>query len=126
MVISSNFGNVLSIFVSLFWLPFLPMAPIHLLLQNLFYDLSQMTLPWDNVDKEDVRTPQNFKLRNLIYYMIFWGPVSSFFDIATFAYLYFYFGIKTDEDKYRVLIFQTAWFTVGLGKLSKTKIMLRI
>lgn len=112
MAISGNFGNVISIFISCIWLPFLPMAPIHILLQNLLYDISQMTMPWDNVDKDILIKPEVFKLRNLLCFMIFWGPVSSFFDVLTFAYLYFYYDIKTPKDN--TVLFQTGWFTVGL------------
>ena len=112
MAISGNFGNVISIFISCIWLPFLPMAPVHILLQNLLYDISQMTIFTDNIDEEVLKKPEVFKMRNLISFMFFWGPVSSFFDITTFAFLYFYYDIKTEKDN--VVFFQTGWFTIGV------------
>ena len=123
MVLSSNFGNVISVFVASLWLPYLPMLPFHLILQNLLYDLSQTTMPFDNVDEEDIQRPQVFKLKNLIIFMLFFGPISSIFDVATFAYFYFFYGIKTAEDE-RVLLFQTGWFTVGLLTQSKFDFLL--
>lgn len=112
MAISGNFGNVISIFVGCIFIPFLPMAPIHILLQNLLYDISQMTMPWDNVDEETLRKPEVFKMRNMLSFMFFFGPVSSFFDILTFVFLYSHYGIRTDQDD--TMLFQTGWFTVGL------------
>ena len=88
------------------------MAPIHILLQNLLYDISQMTLPWDNVDEAVLRKPEVFKMRNLLSFMFFFGPISSFFDILTFAFLSSHYGIKTDRDD--TTLFQTGWFTVGI------------
>lgn len=118
MVLSSNFGNVISVFIASLTLPYLPMLPFQLILQNLLYDLSQTTMPFDNVDTEDIQRPQVFKLKNLIIFMLFFGPISSIFDVATFGYFYFYYGIKTADDE-RVLLFQTGWFTVGLLTQSK-------
>lgn len=71
-----------------------------------------MTSPWDNTDDEVIRKPEVFRLRNLLMFMFFWGPVSSFFDMITFAFLYFYYDIRTPHDN--VPLFQTGWFTVGL------------
>lgn len=112
MAISSNFGNVLSIFIGCVFIPFLPMAPIHILLQNLLYDISQMTMPWDNIDEEVLRKPEVFKMRNMLSFMFFFGPVSSFFDVLTFVFLYAHYGIRTDQDD--TTLFQTGWFTVGV------------
>lgn len=112
MAISGNFGNVISIFISCIFIPFLPMAPIHILLQNLLYDISQMTMPWDNVDEDVLRKPGVFKMRNLLSFMFFFGPVSSFFDVLTFMFLYSHYGIRTDRDD--TMLFQTGWFTVGI------------
>lgn len=112
MAISGNFGNVISIFISCIFIPFLPMAPIHILMQNLLYDISQMTMPWDNVDEDVLRKPGVFKMRNLLSFMFFFGPVSSFFDVLTFMFLYSHYGIHTDKDD--TMLFQTGWFTVGI------------
>lgn len=117
MVLSSNFGNVISVFVASLWLPFLPMQPFHLILQNLLYDLSQTMMPFDNTDPEDEMRPQVFKIKNLLWFMLFFGPISSIFDVLTFGYFYYYYNIKTAKDN--VLLFQTGWFTVGLMTQSK-------
>lgn len=71
-----------------------------------------MTSPWDNIDSEVLKKPEVFRLNNLLIFMLFWGPVSSLFDLITFVYLYYFYEIKTINDD--VIIFQTGWFTVGI------------
>lgn len=85
MTASSNFGNVFSVLVASAFLPFLPMLPLHLLIQNLLYDVSQVAIPFDNVDDEQIRKPQRWNPADLGRFMIFFGPISSIFDILTFA-----------------------------------------
>ena len=77
MTASSNFGNVFSVVVASAFLPFLPMLPLHLLIQNLLYDISQVGIPFDNVDQELLEKPQRWKPELLGHFMIFFGPISS-------------------------------------------------
>ena len=112
MAVSSNFGNVFSIMVASSWLKFLPMMPIHVLVQNLLYDLSQMAIPWDHMDPEFLAIPHRWSMKSVLRFMVWMGPWSSVFDILTFLYMYFYYGIQKETDD--VTLFQTTWFTVGL------------
>ncbi|GJJ72583.1 P-type Mg2+ transporter [Entomortierella parvispora] len=112
MAISSNFGNVFSMLVASSWLPFLPMQPIHILTQNLLYDLSQTTIPWDHMDPEFLKVPHRWSIKSIMRFMVFMGPWSSIFDITTFLFMWYYFNIKT-ADNPDVTLFQTAWFTEG-------------
>ncbi|KAF9908809.1 hypothetical protein EC991_009512 [Linnemannia zychae] len=113
MAISSNFGNVFSMLVASSWLPFLPMQPIHILVQNLLYDISQTTIPWDKMDKEFLMVPHRWNIRSILRFMVFMGPWSSIFDITTYLFMWFYFGIQSADDTAGVTLFQTAWFTEG-------------
>ncbi|KAF9580821.1 hypothetical protein BGW38_002377 [Lunasporangiospora selenospora] len=113
MAISSNFGNVFSMLVASSWLPFLPMLPIHVLAQNLLYDMSQISIPWDHMDQEFLREPHRWSIRKILRFMVFMGPWSSIFDITTFLFMWFYFDIKNNSDIYKVTLFQTAWFCEG-------------
>ncbi|KAF9413144.1 hypothetical protein BGZ94_000824 [Podila epigama] len=121
MAISSNFGNVFSMLVASSWLPFLPMLPIHLLVQNLLYDISQTVIPWDHMDKEFLKEPQRWSIQSILRFMVFIGPWSSIFDITTFLFMWFVFDIKNADDPLKVLLFQTAWFTEG--SLSQTLVV---
>ncbi|KAG0047920.1 hypothetical protein BGZ83_007116 [Gryganskiella cystojenkinii] len=112
MAISSNFGNVFSMLVASSWLPFLPMQPIHILTQNLLYDLSQTTIPWDRMDEEFLKVPHRWSIKSILRFMMFMGPWSSIFDITTFLFMWFKFSIQTAENP-DVTMFQTAWFTEG-------------
>ena len=88
MTASSNFGNVLSVLVASAFLPFLPMLPLQLLVQNLLYDFAQTGIPFDNVDAELVTKPLKWNPADIGRFMLFFGPVSSVFDIATFALMW--------------------------------------
>ncbi len=114
MAISSNFGNVLSVLVASIWLPYLPMSPIQILVQDLLYDISQIAIPWDNIDPEFLMVSHRWSLKSVLYFMLFVGPWSSIFDMTTFIYMWFYFDIKTDDDQNKVHLFQTMWFNEGL------------
>lgn len=118
MTTSSNFGNVLSVLVASAFLPFLPMLPIHLLIQNLLYDFSQLSIPWDRMDKEFLIKPRKWSAANIGHFMLFIGPVSSLFDIATYLFLWFVFGATTVAQQ---SFFQSGWFIEGL--LSQTLII---
>lgn len=105
---SFNFGEVLSVIIASALLPFLPETPIQLLVEGLLYDFGQMTLPFDNVDKEDLKEPKKLSVKSLKHFMLFWGPISSSFDIITFASMWFIFGIK------QAALFQTIWFSYSI------------
>jgi Mg2+-importing ATPase len=111
MTASSNFGNVFSVLAASAFLPFLPMLPLHLLVQNLFYDVSQIGIPFDNVDAELVRQPLQWNPRDIGRFMVFFGPISSVFDLTTFAVLWWVFGADTLAKQG---LFQSGWFIVGL------------
>ena len=108
---SSNLGNVLSVLVASALLPFLPMLPIQLMVQNLLYDAAQLALPWDRVEPEYLRRPRRWDANGLVRFMLVFGPLSSVFDLCTFATLWWVFGIR---DPAQQGIFQAAWFTEGL------------
>ncbi|MBS0307357.1 MAG: magnesium-translocating P-type ATPase [Proteobacteria bacterium] len=118
MTASSNFGNVFSVLVASAFLPFLPMLPMQLLVQNLLYDISQIAIPFDNVDQEFLQKPQRWNPEDLGRFMVFFGPISSLFDIITFALLWFAFGANSPEHQ---TLFQSGWFVEGL--LSQTLIV---
>lgn len=84
MAASSNFGNIFSVTIAACWLPFVPMAPLQLLIQNLFYDISQTAIPWDHVDPEMTAFPRKWNVWSIVRFMIWFGPTSSVFDIWTF------------------------------------------
>lgn len=109
--ISSNFGNVFSILVASAFLPFLPMLSIQLLVQNLVYDMAQLTIPWDNVDEEELVKPVRWEIGDLFKFTVAIGPVSSIFDILTFLVMWFVLGANTVAEQ---SLFQTGWFLVGL------------
>ena len=103
MNVSSNFGNMFSMSIASFFLPFLPMLPGQLLLNSLLYDSSQVAIPTDNVDKEYIRKPNEWNLDFIKGFMFTFGPVSSIFDILTFFVLLFFFHANEE-------FFHTGWF----------------
>ena len=111
MTASSNFGNVFSVLVASAFIPFLPMLPIHLLVQNLLYDISQIAIPFDNVDDGLLKKPQRWQPGDVGRFMVFFGPISSVFDITTFAMMWFVFSANTVAEQ---TLFQSGWFVVGL------------
>ncbi|HEV2507660.1 MAG TPA: magnesium-translocating P-type ATPase [Mesorhizobium sp.] len=118
MTASSNFGNVFSVLVASAFIPFLPMLAIHLLIQNLMYDISQLSLPWDRMDKEFLRKPRKWDARNIGRFMLWIGPTSSIFDITTFALMWYVFAANKPELQ---SLFQSGWFIEGL--LSQTLVV---
>lgn len=118
MTASSNFGNVFSVLTASAFLPFLPMLPIHLLVQNLFYNISQISIPWDNMDEEYIKVPRKWDARSIGKFMIFIGPISSIFDIATYLVMWFVFKANAPAVQ---SLFQSGWFIEGL--LSQTLIV---
>lgn len=118
MTASSNFGNMFSVLVASALLPFLPMIPLVVLVQNLAYDLSMMTLPWDRVDEEDVARPRTWRADALARFMIRIGPLSSIFDITTYALMWFVFQANGPEH---AALFQSGWFIESI--ISQTLIV---
>ena len=112
MTASSNFGNVFSVLVAGAFLPFLPMLPLQLLVQNLLYDISQIAIPFDNVDAELLQLPQRWRPQDLGRFMVVFGPVSSVFDICTFALMWWVFGATSESHQ---ALFQAGWFVEGLA-----------
>ncbi|UHH27379.1 magnesium-translocating P-type ATPase [Pseudomonas veronii] len=118
MTASSNFGNVFSVLVASAFIPFMPMLAIHLLLQNLMYDISQLALPWDKMDKEYLAKPRKWDAKNIGRFMLWIGPTSSIFDITTFALMWYVFAANSVEMQ---TLFQSGWFIEGL--LSQTLVV---
>ncbi len=106
---SSNFGNMFSVLGASIFLPFLPMAPIQVLTNNLLYDFSQTAIPTDNVDEEFLAAPRRWEISNIFKFMVFIGPISSIFDYATYGMMLFVFGAWTHPR-----LFQTGWFVESL------------
>ena len=90
MTASSNFGNIFSVLIASIFLPFIPMLPIQLLMLNLIYDISCITIPWDNVDEEYLKEPRKWDASSISKFMLWMGPTSSLFDIVTFILMYFF------------------------------------
>ncbi len=111
MTASSNFGNVFSVLVGSAFLPFLPMLPLQLLVQNLLYDISQIAIPFDDVDRELLAKPLKWNPADIGRFMIFFGPISSVFDITTYLVMWHVFGANTVGEQ---TLFQSGWFVVGL------------
>ena len=106
---SSNFGNMFSVLGASIFLPFVPMAPIQILVNNFLYDISQTAIPTDNVDAEYLEKPRQWDLRNIGWYMVVIGPLSSVFDYITFGALIFFFN-----GWHNMALFQTGWFVESL------------
>ncbi len=119
---SSNFGNMFSVVGASYLLPFLPMQPIQVLTNNLLYDISQTGIPTDHVDQEQTAKPLKWNIDNIKRFMIFIGPVSSVFDYATFALMWFFFRCSAYLDAAMGSVqkdalsrlFQTGWFVESL------------
>jgi P-type Mg2+ transporter len=109
MAASSNFGNMFSVIGASLFLPFLPMLPIQVLVNNLLYDFSQTTIPTDTVDPEWLIRPRKWEIGNLRRYIVFIGPISSIFDYATFFVMLYVFHAWADPA-----LFHTGWFVESL------------
>jgi Mg2+-importing ATPase len=118
MAASSNFGNMFSVLAASLFLPFLPMLPLHILVQNLLYDFSQFTIPSDNMDEDFLSEPQKWDPENMQRFMLIIGPISSIFDIVTYLVMWFVFAANTPA---MAAVFQTGWFIEGL--ISQTLIV---
>ena len=111
MAASSNFGNAFSVLVASILLPFLPMLPLQLLVQNMLYDTSQIAIPFDNVDAQLVTRPLTWNPDSIGRFMLYFGPLSSVFDLVTFAVMWYVFKANAVEHQ---ALFQSGWFVVGL------------
>ena len=119
---SSNFGNMFSVVGGSYFLPFLPMAPIQMLLNNLLYDASQVSIPADHVDEEYLTTPRKWNIDNIRRFMVFIGPISSIFDYATFFLMLYFFNCKLyshpatppEMKTYYESLFHTGWFVESI------------
>jgi Mg2+-importing ATPase len=118
MTASSNFGNVFSVLVASAFLPFLPMLPIQLLVLNLLYDISQTTIPFDDMDADYLTVPRQWRADDIGRFMLYIGPTSSVFDMATFAVMWWVF--KANGSQHQAL-FQSGWFIESL--LSQTLVV---
>jgi Mg2+-importing ATPase len=108
MGLSSNFGNMFSVLGAVIFLPFLPMLPIQILLNNFLYDFAQLTIPTDHVDRAYIEKPKRWDIRFIKHFMFIFGPISSLFDFTSFGLLYFLY-------KNNPAGFQTGWFMESLA-----------
>jgi Mg2+-importing ATPase len=108
---SSNFGNMFSAGGASLFLSFLPMLPTQILLNNLLYDVSEMTIPTDNVDEEQLRRPAHWDIKLIRRFMTFFGPISSIFDFATFGIMLWVFDAHAP-------LFRSGWFVESLATQS--------
>ena len=118
MSASSNFGNMFSMLGASVFLPFLPMAPVQILLNNFLYDCSQTAVHSDNVDEEYLEKPRVWDIDSIAKFMVFIGPISSVFDYATFGLMWYVVGANSVNTSG---VFQTGWFVESL--LSQTLIV---
>jgi Mg2+-importing ATPase len=118
MTASSNFGNMFSMLGASALLPFLPMLPIQILINNLLYDISQISIPWDKMDDDYIVKPRKWDASGISKFMVYIGPISSIFDYATFAILWYVFKANSTAH---ANFFQTGWFVESL--LSQTLIV---
>jgi len=118
MATSGNFGNMFSVMIASVFLPFLPMLPIHILIQNLLCDFAQLGMPFDNVDEEYIEKPRRWETGSIKKFMFWFGTMSSIFDIICFAILWYVLGYNTIE---KAILFQTGWFMFGI--ISQTLII---
>jgi len=129
---SSNFGNMFSVIGASAWLPFVPMAPIQVLTNNLLYDFSQVPIPTDNVGPTQTAKPRPWNMGEIGKFIVFIGPISSIFDYTTYAIMWFIFqcsnlhlapppelaarfaGASSANDTYAAALFHTGWFVESL------------
>jgi Mg2+-importing ATPase len=119
---SSNFGNMFSMLGAVYLLPFLPMEPIQILVNNLLYDFSQVGIPFDRVDEDYLRKPRKWDISLIKKFMLYLGPVSSLFDYTTFALMMWFFGCPLFSNpqtpaatkEYLERLFHTGWFVESL------------
>jgi Mg2+-importing ATPase len=115
---SSNFGNMFSVLGASVIVPFLPMLPVQILANNLLYDISQTTIPTDNVDPERINTPRRWDLGDVTRFVLFIGPCSSVFDYTTYFMMLYIFNCSDTSTPqaaaHSASLFQTGWFVESL------------
>lgn len=111
MAISGNFGNMISVLIASLALPFLPLKPVHILVQNILNDFAQFGMPYDNVEKEYIEKPMTWDIASLKQFMIYFGLTSTLLDILCFVVLWFVFGFNSLE---KAEAFQCGWFMFGV------------
>ena len=126
---SSNFGNMFSVIGASAWLPFMPMAPLQILTNNLLYDFSQVPIPTDNVGAQQTAKPRPWNMGEIAKFIVFIGPISSIFDYTTYAVMWFIFkcsnvvitpdlvaryGVDAVHHTYAARLFHTGWFVESL------------
>lgn len=124
MTASSNFGNMFSVLAASAFLPFLPMLPIQILVLNLIYDISCITIPWDNVDADYLKKPRKWDASSITKFMVWIGPTSSVFDITTYLLMFFFicpmvFGgayqtLSSETQASFAMLFHAGWFVESL------------
>lgn len=135
MTASSNFGNIFSVLIASMFLPFIPMLPIQLLMLNLIYDISCITIPWDNVDEEYLKVPRKWDSSSVSKFMFWMGPTSSIFDIVTFILMYFFICPFVFGGQFHTLnevqqlgfigLFHAGWFVESLWSQTMVIHMIR-
>jgi Mg2+-importing ATPase len=135
MTASSNFGNMFSVLAASAFLPFLPMLPIQILVLNLIYDFSCIAIPWDNVDLDYLHKPRKWDASSISKFMLWIGPTSSVFDIATYVLMFFIIcpriigGVFSEiSDSARntfIALFHTGWFVESLWSQTLVVHMIR-
>ena len=118
MAISGNFGNMISVLVASLALPFLPLKPVHILVQNILNDFAQFGMPYDNVEEEYIEKPMEWDTDSLKQFMFYFGLTSTVLDLLCFAVLWFVFGFDTPEE---AELFQCGWFMFGV--ISQTMVI---
>ncbi len=111
MAISGNFGNMISVLIASLALPFLPLKPVHILVQNILNDFAQFGMPYDNVEKEYIEKPMKWDIGSLKQFMVYFGLTSTLLDILCFLVLWFVFGYNSIE---KAESFQCGWFMFGV------------
>ncbi len=119
ITVASNFGNVFSVLIASVFIPFLPMLAVQLLVQNMLYDISQTSLPWDRVDESVLARPRRWTDGHITRFMVILGPVSTIFDVVAFLLMWFVFHATGTTasgavDPTSQHLFQTGWFLVGI------------
>jgi Mg2+-importing ATPase len=118
MATSGNFGNMISVIIASLVLPFLPMLPIHILVQNLLNDFAQIGMPFDNVDNDFIKKPKTWNTDGIKRFMFNFGIISTVLDVLCFIVLWFVFKFNSPE---KAVMFQSGWFVFGI--LSQTLII---
>ena len=118
MATSGNFGNMMSVIIASIFLPFLPLLPIHILIQNLLCDFAQIGMPFDNVDPEYLERPKQWNTVGIKKFMFVFGTISTVLDILCFLVLWFVLKFDSVE---KATLFQTGWFAFGI--ISQTLII---